>query len=319
MGTQARAIANSVLPEVRSDWGTWTGCAAGLLIGATILAACGASGSAPGASKTTSSPKAVLSAYIQTLGGKTAMVSISVSVAEKVAGKTTKAVSVSGTGLVDFSSGDGDLTFSSASTGKFTERLISPVLYLQLPASDSAQLPPGKTWAAINLNTISEAKLGQSYAQLTSSSQESTQTLSYLQGVSSTGIITVGPATIRGIATTEYKATVDLTKVADQKSPTEQAALKSLEVQSHTSTMPVQVWLDAQGRARQIAVQVQDSTTASSNTGSTTPTTSGSVTSTVDYYDFGTPVDVSAPPASQVDDVTNQALAGASTTTTTVG
>jgi hypothetical protein len=316
MGTESRATTNAVLPHLRSDWRKWIGCATGLLIAAPILAACGASGSATGASKSSNSPKAVLSAYTQTLGGRTATVSISVSIAEKVAGKATKAVSVSGTGSVDFSTGNADLTFSSPSTGKFTERLISPVLYLQLPASEDAQLPSGKTWAAINLNTISEAKLGQSFAQLTSSSQESTQTLSYLQGVSSTGITTVGPATVRGIATTEYKATVDLTKVADQKNPTEQAALKSLEAQLHTSTMPIQVWLDAQGRVRQIAVQVQDSTTPSSNTGSTTPATSGSVTSTVDYYDFGTPVDVSAPPASQVDDVTNQALAGVSSTTT---
>ena len=131
--------------------------------------------------------------------------------------------------------------------------------------------------------------------------------LSYLQGVTNSSIITtVGPATIRGVDTTEYTATVDLTKVADQKSPAEQAALKSLEAQLHTSIMPIQVWLDAQGRVRQITVQVQASTTASSSTGSTIPATSGKVTSTANYYDFGIPVDVSAPPSAQVDNVTDQ-------------
>ena len=294
----------------------WIAGGSALLLAAVVLAACGPSGSTPGASQNLISPVDVLSAYTKTLGGKSAKVSLNESVAATT-GTATKQVSISGIGSVDFANQNGSLTFSSPTTGTFNVRLISPLLYLQLPASESTQLPPGKSWVEINLNTISEAKLGQSFSQLTSSSQESTQTLSYLQGVSSTGINTVGPATIRGVATTEYKATVDLTKVADKKSPAEQAALKSLEAQLHTSTMPVQVWLDAQGRVRQITDQVQASTTPSSTPGSTTPATTANVSTTVDYYDFGTPVDVSSPPPAQVDDVTGQITAGATTTTTT--
>ena len=61
--------------------------------------------------------------------------------------------------------------------------------------------------------------------------------------------------------------------------------------------MPVQVWLDAQGRVRQITIQIQASTTASSTPGATTQATAETVSTTVDYYDFGTPVDVSSPPS----------------------
>ena len=197
------------------------------------------------------------------------------------------------------------------------DRFISPDLYIQLPAADKGQLPSGKTWISINLNTVTEAKLGASLAQLSSTSQQSTQLLSYLQSVSSTGITTVGPATIKGVATTEYKATVDLTKVAEKKSPAAQAALKSLEAQLNATTLPVQIWLDGQGRVRQVSEQVQVSTTAQSSGGTTVPAASGSVSTTVDYYDFGTPVTVQAPPSSQVDDITSQALAAASSTTTT--
>jgi hypothetical protein len=290
---------------------------AGLALAAVLLVSAGGiAGASHRTSHKSGSSKAILSAYTRTLGGKSADVSISVSVAETVAGKATKQVSASGTGSVDFANGNGELKFSLPTTGTFTERLIGPLLYLQLPAADEAQLPAGKTWAEINLNTVTEAKLGQSYAQLTSSSQDSTQTLSYLQGVSSTGVTMIGAAKIRGVATTEYKATVDLTKVADQKSPTEQSAIKSLEAELHTTTLPLQVWLDAQGRVRQIAEQLQESTSPSSTTGTAVPATSGSVTSTVDYYDFGVAVDVSPPPATQVDDITGQALAGATTTTT---
>jgi len=212
------------------------------------------------------------------------------------------------------------LTFSSPQTpGNYSVLFVSPNLYIQLPAADKAQLPAGKTWLSLNLNTVTEAKLGASLSQLSSSSQESTQLLSYLQAVSTSGITTVGPATIKGVATTEYKATVDLTKVADQKSPAAQAAIKSLEAQVNATTVPVQVWLDGQGRVRQVSEQIQVSTTSQSSGGTTIPAASGSVSTTVDYYDFGTPVTVQAPPSSQVDDVTSQALAAASTTTTAGG
>jgi hypothetical protein len=291
-----------------------TGCA----VAATVLAsAFGMAGASP-RSVNEASSKAILSAYTRTLGGKTAHTSLSETVTETTSGKATKQVDVSGTGSVDFANGNGELQFSSPTTGSFTERLVGPLLYLQLPASEEAQLPSGKTWAEINLNTVAEAKLGQSYAQLTDSSQESTQVLSYLQGVSSSGVTAVRSAKIRGTTTTEYKAVVDLTKVADQKSPTQQAALKSLEAQLHTTTLPLQVWLDPQGRVRQIAEQLQASTSPSAATGGTTPATSDNVTFTVDYYDFGVPVNVSPPPSTQVDDITGQALAEA-TTTTTIG
>lgn len=70
---------------------------------------------------------------------------------------------------------------------------------------------------------------------------------------------------------------------------------------------------------RQVSEQVQVSTTSQSSGGATIPAASGSVSTTVDYYDFGTPVTVQAPPASQVDDVTGQAVAAASSTTATTG
>ena len=301
------------LPIQRTKW--FAGISA-LTIAVTVLGASASSATTSAAHHKVSAKKTILSAYRQTIGGKSAKVSISESAAVTASGTATKQVTVSGAGSVDFANQNGSLTFSSPTTGTFNVRLISPLLYLQLPSSESAQLPSGKSWVEINLSTVTEAKLGQSFSQLTSSSQESTQTLSYLQGVSSSGVTTLGPATIRGVATTEYRATVDLTKVADQKSPTEQASLKTLEAELHTSTMPVQVWLDAQGRVRQITIQIQASTTASSTPGATTQATAETVSTTVDYYDFGTPVDVSSPPSGQVDNITNQVATGSTTTTT---
>jgi hypothetical protein len=289
----------------------------GSLVGSATLAMAFSGGSVGAALKHQSTTKLVRAAYSQTVDAKTAKMTLTESVTQS--NSLPLQVTISGQGSVDFNTGNGALSFLSSATGSFSDRFISPDLYIQLPAADKGQLPSGKTWISINLNTVSEAKLGASLAQLSSTSQQSTQLLSYLQSVSSTGITTVGPATIKGVATTEYKAIIDLTKVAAQKSPAQQAAIKSLEAQLNATTLPVQVWLDGQGRVRQVSEQIQVSTTSQSNGGTTVPAASGSVSTTVDYYDFGTPVTVQAPPSSQVDDITSQALAAASSTTTTTG
>jgi hypothetical protein len=301
-------------PRFRRHW-LIASAAAGLTV---VLAGCGTVGSAAPAKKSPAPLSVVLTAYTHTIGARTAKVALNETVSESVKG-STKRVSVSGTGAVDFSSQNGEYSFSDPTVGTFAVRFISPELYLQLPSGLRSQLPTGKSWAEIDLNTVAESKLGESLSQLSDSSQASTQTLSYLQAVSSTGITTVGSRTIRGAATTEYKASIDLTKVAAQKSPQEQAAVQTLETELHTSTMPVQVWLDAQGLVRQIAYQLNltSATSTSVSMGSTNATTPSSFTATIDYYDFGAAVNVSAPPAGQVDNVTSQALAAS--TTTTVG
>jgi hypothetical protein len=291
--------------------------AASVIGAAAVLTACSSSGAVP-PSTSAKAPRALLEAYDQTVGGKTANVALTETVSFTPNGKATKQATVTATGSVDFTSGNGQFVFQSGQTGAFALRFISPELYIQPPASDSSQLPAGKSWASINLNTLSEAKLGASLAQLSEGSQEFTQTLSYLQAVSTTGITTVGPATIRGVATTEYKATIDLAKADSLRSPQAQAALKSLESKVHTSTEPVQVWLDAQGRVNQMSYQVQASIDAgaSSGSGTTSPAADEYVTSTIDYFDFGAAVSVVAPPSGQVADLTSQAVASASTTTT---
>ena len=216
------------------------------MAGSATLAVVLSANSVGASLKHQSAAKILRAAYSQTIDAKTAKVTLTESITQSNA--LPLQVTISGAGSVDFDTSNCTLTFSSPQTaGDYSVLFVSPNLYIQLPAADKAQLPTGKTWISLNLNTVSEAKLGASLSQLSSSSQESTQLLSYLQSVSTSGITTVGPATIKGVPTTEYKATVDLTKAADQKSPAAQAAIKSIEAQVNATTMPVQVWLDATG------------------------------------------------------------------------
>ncbi|MGD0881349.1 MAG: hypothetical protein ABSB09_07265 [Acidimicrobiales bacterium] len=267
--------------------------AVGVLGAAVLLAGCGGAASSTGSSSGTASTAApgspaavVLDAYQRTVADRTADVSLT----ETVTGGTTGTVTVNGSGQVDFTTGDAQFTLTVPPVGSITMRLLKPEVYLQLPAAADAGLPGGVSWVSLDLDTVTKSLTGQSLSQLSSSADVSTDGLSYLEGVSADGVTTVGPATIDGVSTTEYSATIDLAKVGDQRPPRVRAALQRLESSVGLSNVPIQVWIDAQGQVRQESFQ--ETVTAGG--------ASHSVSATIGYSDFGTPVSVVAPPANQV-------------------
>ncbi len=276
---------------------------AGVLGAAALLAGCGGAGSSIGSTtsttaSTTSSPSTVvLDAYQRTVAAKTADMTLSVA----VSGGSTGAVSFSGTGQVDLTTGDAQFTLSLPTVGTITMRILEPELYLQLPASEAAELPSGASWVSVDLDTVTKSLSGQSLSQLSSSANLSTDGLSYLEGVSADGVTTVGPATTDGVPTTEYSATVDLAKVGAQRSAAVRAALQRLEATVGLTSVPVQVWIDAQGQVRQEAFQETVTTGGATHT----------VSLTTGLSNFGTPVSVVAPPAGQV--IPLSSLTGGST------
>jgi hypothetical protein len=104
------------------------------------------------------------------------------------------------------------------------------------------------------LSAITKANLGESYQQLVSDGQQGpAQSLSILQNASSSGVQTVGTATLFGVNTTEYRTTVDLNKLASASGkPALAPAIQNLESKYHVSSIPVEVWLDSQQRLRRL-------------------------------------------------------------------
>lgn len=112
-----------------------------------------------------------------------------------------------------------------------------------------------------------------------------------LLGVS--GPITkVGTETVRGTKTTHVSGTIDLAKAAARAEGAVKAMMQKALSQAKTPSSPFDAWVDDQGRLRKL-VQHLTLTIKGQDVVSTT---------TMEYYDFGTPVSVTAPPASEVKD-----------------
>jgi hypothetical protein len=207
----------------------------------------------------------------------------SITAATNVLGQS---VNFSGDGVFNFTKKTGHLSFAlpAALGGQTLDEIVTPEkLYLKIPS-----LTAGK-YAAIDLSDITGGS--NPLSQLGNS--DPTTALETLKGVSH-DVRKVGSATIRGANTTHYSGTIDVS-AATQNAPTELRA-KIQETFGQLKSLPFDAYLDDQGRLNRF---VQHVTLPASDTTGGKPVT---VDSTFDLYDFGTPADTSAPPASQTVD-----------------
>ncbi len=274
-----------------------------LAVGGAAISGCGAS--------STIDPVAQAAETTSALPGA------QVSITEQVSSASLPApISLSGTGYVNQQERTAQLTFDFSqipglsqlgSGSKQVTMLIDyPDLYMNAPFLSAAFA--GKSWVKIDLSSVaSSAGLG----SLTSSAGnvDPSQFLNYLRA-SSGGVTTVGTETINGVTTTHYRATIELDKVVSRLPASEQAAATSaiatLEKETGLTSLPIDVWIDAQHRVRRESFTLTIKTAAATST----------VAVTIDFLSFGPTPAITPPPSDQVYDLTSK-VAGALSSGTT--
>ncbi len=269
--------------------------AAGAVVTA-LLAGCGSSSGngtsqvtpAPGVKKPVSVQELLASSVTKTESAKNAKLHLDFK--GTIAGQ---ALIFSGDGVADFPGKKFDMTLNlpaiTGISGAIEERLVGGKFYLKLPSAALGQTG-GKPWVSIDASTFG----GGSTSGLGSLGQDPTQYLNALKDVSDS-ITKVGTEDIRGVRTTHYRAEVDVAKAA-AKTGSQVDSLDQIRKALGSTTLPEDVYLDDQGLARRMSV------TITPKAGTSGAASIGSISTTVDMYDFGT-TDTSgiiAPPASEV-------------------
>jgi hypothetical protein len=139
----------------------------------------------------------------------------------------------------------------------------------------------------VDINSLSQAQ-----------ASDPSQTLDYLRGAAD-DVTNVGTEDVRGTTTTHYRAVVDLNKAA-KLSPAASDAIKSTIKLLGSATQPVDVWVDGEGRVRRMQYTVDLSKTKAA---SSVPGAAGTVTFTLEVFDFGAPVQATVPAADQIVDL----------------
>ena len=155
------------------------------------------------------------------------------------------------------------------------------------------------TWYKINRDVVQQT-IGD--GGVTPAGSDPSQLLAFL-GATGT-VTTVGSAQIGGVATTHYHAVTYLDRYAATVPASERqaasAAMATLQQETGVTTLPIDVWIDAQHRVRQIVISLS---------GICPQAGSASVTITMDLFDYG-PQPTPAIP-SDATDLTSEAQSSA--------
>jgi hypothetical protein len=237
-----------------------------------------------------------------TRSARTARTSISVTVTglgeEAFA---TGAFDVAGSGVADLANGDAELVLSVplidrvGGGGAIEERIVDGVAYARLPTAmlRSAGLPPAVRWLRID-------RAGRGVARpstLSNSEVDPAGVLAYLGAVSD-DVRPVGVEAVRDTRTTHYAATIAPAGAGARAGAWSAAGaqLAAIGVRPGAGRVAVDVWIDRAGRARRIVVSMPLSAPRLPAARTAAP----AMRIQADFYAFGAPVRVNAPPAAQV-------------------
>ena len=171
-------------------------------------------------------------------------------------------------------------------------------VYMRMPATVMRAIPGlgGKQWLKMDISKIAGAP-GLSSLNSDPTISDPSRMLDYLRAESSS-ITNEGYQRIDGVQTTHYHAILDLSNVAANLPPSEQAsvqqALSALEQEAGVAGVPIDVWVDAQHLVRRIGMSISLHTANGA---------SGSVAMTADLTDYGAQPQPTLPPDGQVQDL----------------
>ena len=205
-------------------------------------------------------------------------------------------VSFAETGLFDFARSRGTITMRGPVS--MTELFVPPTTYLKMPGAAGSAVPKGKTWLALpsgasgGAPTAASALFG---APLGAGPADPAGLLASLTAASSS-VTKLGASMIRGVPVTGFALTIDPAKAAAKVSAADKDGILAFLKSLGSAAIPVDVWVDGQNLVRREKLSL----TPAGGSGAPAGT---SVVLTTDFYDFGVPVHVSAPPAAEVADL----------------
>ncbi|WP_283990224.1 hypothetical protein [Streptomyces sp. 549] len=196
---------------------------------------------------------------------------------------------VEGEGVINLQDGTSSMKIG-ADGQQMEQRVVDKVLYQKPPEGQDAGLPDGRSWMKIDLE-----KLQKQNGDSGNVAPNPAESLDYLKALSDQGVKELGTEKVTGVNTTHYRVEVDVRRLAGGDAGAERQLTRQLG-----ESVPMEVWLDDEGRLRRQQVDVTvPGAGGESGKG-------GSISTVLELSDFGTEVDVEAPPADDTADMTDR-------------
>ena len=228
----------------------------------------------------------VRAAYDRTAEAESARMTVRTEVSAK-----GEAITSDGKGVVDLAGGDSVMTVT-AQDQRIEQRVVDQVLYQKAPGQEG---PGGKPWIGIDLKKAAERQ-GMGDQQF----GDPARTAAYAKAITDKDVTEVGSEKIDGVGTTHYRVSVDVAELPGGDRMRQQIG----------PTLPMEIWLDGEGRLRrqQFEMTVKAPASASAKPDEGAAPQQLKMSTVMEFSDFGAEVNAEAPPAGQVADMTDTAL-----------
>lgn len=252
-----------------------------VLSAAGLLAACGGDG---GSSESSVDEEALR--VVRAASGVTAEAGSSKVALTSTTDVGGQVVTFGGKGAFDKEARKGRFTFQlpsgqgGAGGGTIEQRVLGDKLYLSLPGQQGV-------FYELAVSDLAGTSLG--------SNVDPTSPLAALEGVSD-DVKEVGTENVRGAQTTHYSGTYDVSEALERVSGLAKDVLEQSIGRSGLESVPFDAYIDEEGRMRRFEQEL--TLTASEEAGGQRVT----ARTVLELFDFGTEVEVEAPPAAQVRD-----------------
>ena len=243
----------------------------------------------------------VRQAYLKTVDAGSATVAISAEMTATVNGRSEQG-NLHGSGVFDFAGKRSQVTVTTPLGIEVEMRTIGVDFYEKAPAQLRRRFPGSRPWMRVDFDAADRAQYGGPlYVFRPSGGDDPWQMLGVLPAASS--VRHVGTESISGTRARHYRATLRLADVAtlggDQTGP----GRREFQRRMGMDTVPLEIWLDDQGRLLRLQAQVPMQLTGATWT-SAGGVVNATATAVLEFSDFGRAVEVSAPAADETDDLT---------------
>jgi hypothetical protein len=206
---------------------------------------------------------------------------------------------ISATGAMAFDGANTKFSMTSTAAGETTEmRMVDKVMYIKLPADQQKQMGTDKSWAKISADGTDP--VSQAMGSALSQSAEQSDPSKILDQVSKAGrIISSDQTQLNGEQVNHYKVELDIAKALDQFTGQIPAAAREQvneKLKGKDLKIPAELWLNKDNLPVQVTMDQGPMMQALG-------APAGDAKFTMKYSDWGTQVDVTAPPADQVVDL----------------
>ncbi|MEV6623465.1 hypothetical protein AB0M83_43965 [Amycolatopsis sp. NPDC051106] len=206
---------------------------------------------------------------------------------------------LSATGAMAFDGANTKFSMTSTAAGETTEmRMVDKVMYIKLPADQQKQMGTDKSWAKISADGTDP--VSQAMGSALSQSAEQSDPSKILDQVSKAGrIISSDQTQLNGEQVNHYKVELDIAKALDQFTGQIPAAAREQvneKLKGKDLKIPAELWLNKDNLPVQVTMDQGPMMQALG-------APAGDAKFTMKYSDWGTQVDVTAPPADQVVDL----------------